>query len=125
MATVEGLKGAIWSAASMGRAKCAVSSSCDVGKAYHNTPPPTVTVGSDTILFAWGWPSAWENSPHKSIVALLNLSGFTAIPYVGSSFQRVFTKDGAPTPDNCSVKYSLVGVTAGGSPTITATTTGC
>jgi hypothetical protein len=124
IAAVEGLKGSIWSAASMGNAKCAVSSTCSITAVYDASPAPYITVGSQQILFHYGYPTALDGSTvtgSLGIPGMLDLSGFTV---KSNSAPRVFTKDGAPTPDNCSVAYTS-SASAGASPTVTTTTTGC
>lgn len=80
-------------------------------------------MGSNTIGTHYGYPKAWD-ADTTNIVAMIDLSGFTAAAYVGGSLQRVFTKDGAPTPASCSVTYNI-SISAGGSPTITTNTAGC
>lgn len=44
---------------------------------------------------------------------------------VNGSWHRIFTQDGAPTPDDCSVKYQLPNGSGTPPAITTTTTTGC
>ena len=124
VAAVEGLRGAVASAAALGRSKCLVSTAtCNTGTGYGATSGNTTVIDGDTYHYNMGNPTAWTESGHSSIVELLDLSGFTVQTYVGGSFQRVFTKDGAPTPANCSVTYGSP--STAGPATISIDTSGC
>ena len=125
IAAVEGLRGAVASAAALGRSKCLVSSStCNTGTAYNAASGNTTVIDGETYRYHYGNPVAWNSGhPDNTIVDLIDISGFTVQPYVGSSYERVFTKDGAPTPANCSVTYGVP--QTGGNATVTADTSGC
>lgn len=133
VAALDGLKAAIASAASMALAKCAASPlTCNTNSGYNSPPFPYITLGDGTLILThYGYPAAWNgwasNVPgSKSIEGLLQLNGFTVQPYVSSSYLRVFTKNGAPTPDSCSVTYDLSGMNSGErSPVISMVTSGC
>lgn len=124
VAAVEGLRGAVASAAALGRSKCLVSSTtCNTGTSYSAASGNTTVIDGDTYHYHMGNPVAWPQSGHNTIVDLVDLSGFTVQPYVGGSYRRVFTKDGAPTPANCSVTYEAP--QAGGTAVVTVNTSGC
>ena len=123
IAAIEGLRGAISSASSLGHGKCLITSSCNAGAAYNATPLPQATIDNQQVGFHYGNVKAWPQNGLADITAVLDLSGFTAVPYAGGSYQRVFTKDGAPTPANCSVTYRVP--QTGGSVIITLDDSGC
>ena len=123
VSAVEGLRGAIASAASLGRSKCLVSSTCNSSTSYSAASGNTAVIDGRTFKFHRGNPIAWPNGTNGTIVDLVDLSGFTVKSYISGSYKRVFTKDGAPDPDTCSVTYEAP--SGGGSPKTTSTTTGC
>ena len=114
IAALEGLKGAVISAAELAHVKCAVTSGCD----SDGDSGATITVGGITGYLYHGYPTSTTASPHLRIDNVVQYSGFT---YVGNG---PFTKDGAPTPVSCRVMYSEP-TGAGLTPTITSDTTGC
>lgn len=127
--SVNGLKGALESAARLGLSKCAASpTSCDINARYSDTNS-TVTVSGTKYSFHRGVPSFMSYGGGSDITAWVDMNGFTVQPYESASFARVFTKDGAPAtnPKDCSVTYSLVDLDSNGqhSPTITVETKGC
>lgn len=130
MAAVESLAGAVWSAATQGQAKCAVATTCNVNARSTDTPTPTAVVGGKTIVFHYGYPNAWDGWPLSgagSIVDLVDVSGFElAYQQDASGYDRIFKKEGAPDPDNCSVTYHQV-VSAPGmtQPDVTIKNSGC
>ena len=124
VASVEGLRGAVASAAALGRSKCLVSSStCNTSTSYTATSGNTTVIDGETYLYHRGNPIAWNVSGYNNIVDLIDLSGFTVEPYVSGSYERVFTKDGSPTPANCSVTYEVP--SGGGNAVVTSDTSGC
>ena len=123
ISTVEGLRGAIASAASLGRSKCLVSTTCNSSTTYSAASGNTATIDGSIYKFHRGNPIAWPNGSNKTIVDLVDLSGFTVKSYNSGTYKRVFTKDGAPNPDTCSVTYEAP--SGGGSPKTSSTTTGC
>lgn len=124
IAAVEGLRGAISSASALGRGKCLVSSAtCNSGAAYNATPNPFAVIDGDQVGFHFGNVKAWPQNGLDDITDIIDLSGFTAQNYVGGSYERVFTKDGAPNESACSVTYRVP--TGAGSVVITVNNTGC
>ena len=125
IAAVEGLRGAVASAAALGRSKCLVSSStCNTGTAYNAASGNTTVIDGETYLYHRGNPVAWPaGGGRNNIIDLIDISGFTVQPYVSGSYKRVFTKDGAPTPASCSVTYEAP--SGGGNAVITSDTSGC
>jgi hypothetical protein len=84
-------------------------------------------LGSVRIYTNFGYPLPWPWNGSNNITEMVDFSGFTVQTYSAGSFQRVFTKDGAPDPSNCSVTYYVGG---GGAvivhpPTVTTKTSGC
>ena len=122
VAAIQGLHGAIQSTASLAKAKCMTTSSCTTGTTYSADSGNRATIDGAEYRFHYGNVTAWPISG-ADISTLVDLSGFTVQPYVGSSYQRVFTLDGSPTPANCSVTYTVP--RSGGSFQVTSTTTGC
>ncbi len=124
VAAVEGLRGAIASAAALGRSKCLVSSTtCNTGTSYSASSGNTTVIDGETYLYHRGNPIAWNVAGRRNIIDLIDISGFTVQTYHSGSYERVFTKDGAPTPANCSVTYEAP--SGGGNAIITADTSGC
>lgn len=124
VATVEGLRGALASAAALGRSKCLVSSStCNTSTSYTAASGNTTTIDGATYRYHRGNPIAWPHSTDNTIVDLIDISGFTVQSYVSGSHLRVFSKDGAPTPGTCSVTYQAP--SGGGTAIITSDTSGC
>lgn len=124
IAAVEGLKGAVESAANLAAAKCQIANTCDPGKGYDSNPTPSVTINGTITHFHYGYPRVGGTST-ESIVFWLNLSGFTAKNYVANSWVRDFTKDNAPNPDNCLVRYTFPNKFNPGPISVTTITSGC
>ena len=122
IASVAGLEGAVKSTANLAHSKCLVSSTCTNSATYSAGSGNTAEIEGDTYTFHLGNITAWPVN-NVDITNLIDLSGFTPQPYVGGSFERVFTQDGAPTPANCSVTYEAP--SSGGSAIVTKDVTGC
>jgi len=124
VAAVKSLTGAVHSAAALGAAKCQVTpSTCNPSAAGIDSPQPTAVIGGTTVYFNYGYPFAGGNT--YGIVSLLgSYSGFTPVPYVTASGLRDFTKNDAPDPANCRVRYTQSNA-PGGTPTVTTETGGC
>lgn len=99
-----------------------MSSTCTDTANYDAASGNTAVTEGNTYLFHRGNVNAWDASGY-GISTLVDLSGFTAQPYVNGSYTRVFSLDGAPTPANCSVTY--LATPAGGSAVITMDDSGC
>lgn len=130
IAALEGLAGAVWSAATLGHAKCAVSPTCNVNARSTDTPTPWAVVAGKNIVFHYGFPNAWDGWPLSGadgIAFMVDLKGF-GVDYRqdGTGYYRIFKKIGAPDPDHCTVTYHQP-VTAPGMtpPTVTLDTAGC
>ena len=104
VAAVQGLSGSIRSAASLTHSM------------YLATGGGAVTMEGNAITMLNGYPDAVANGLPKT---LQDTTGFT----YAAGPPGVYTKDGAPTPANCSVSYATA--PANGAPTITVVTTGC
>jgi MSHA pilin protein MshA len=112
-ATVNGLAGSVKSAAALAR-----------GLAMATQSTASVTMEGSTVTLLNNYPDATATGIPLAVNANTATGGdfaFTA----GSSTTTAatWTKNGAPTPANCSVSYTAA--TVGSTPTITATTTGC
>ncbi len=77
--------------------------------------PATVDMEGSTITIANGYPTAATIDD--------TLADFTGYSFAGGA-TGVFTKDGSPTPANCSVTYTPPAA-AGQAPTVAAVVTGC
>lgn len=127
VASLNGLKGALQSAANMGAAMCRLDNACN--PAADGGQFPNTVINGTTVYFHYGYPTGWGrffiDNGVGGIQELVDVSGFTYQPHAGGSFQTVYTKDGAPDPDNCRVIYQM---SPGGAPPlldITVVTTGC
>jgi len=125
---VNALSGAINSAMNMAASKCQVTSTCNptapgVGAGGSAANTQVVMPDGTITYFHYGYPRAWYGNT-DSIVEWIDLSGFTAVPYVNGSMVLDFSKDGAPDPTNCKVRYDVNRAFAG-PPVLTTTTTGC
>ncbi len=105
VAAVDGLAGAIHSTVVMAASNCIVAPTCTRTTVYSAASGNRADIEGTTYLFHYGNITAWDTGGNVS--DLLLLEGFTVLPYVGSSFQRVFTFDQGGTPANCSVTYLL------------------
>lgn len=123
VASLEGLKGAIHSAATMAMSKCAVSTStCDPSWSWLHNPVPRIVVAGKTFQIHLGYPDSGNWDPGGGIRSFVDYSGFTY--QLEGSFIVHFKKDGAADPSNCKVTYTEP-VAAGDSPTVTVTSSGC
>jgi MSHA pilin protein MshA len=102
-AAVDGLAGSVRSAAALAHSVWMAT----------GTSPASITVDGNTIAITNGYPDAATIAN-----TLQDTTGFDATTTPGT-----FTKNGAPTPANCSVKY--VAAASGNAPTITVDKTKC
>ncbi len=125
---LNGLKAALETGAREGRALCLINSTtCNfTGISSY----PTDTVGNYVIRdgvtyrFHYGYPIGWEDarsSGEKGIGSFVDFTGFTRPAYVNGSGQAIYTKDGAPKPELCTVTYNI----SSGSLNISTETSGC
>jgi len=117
IAAVEGLKGAITTAAELAHSKCAVTSGCD----FEGNSGATITIGSVTSALWYGYPIDRTRDGLIGIEAFVSFSGFTHS--ASTNRYAYFDKDGAPTPTACRVTYVYPSTDL--PLTITTTTTGC
>ena len=125
VAVINGLRGAMQSAATNFRAQCGVTPTCNPNVDYGTS----YVTGPDGLryLSGYGYPMAWDakHSPgYNGIAGYIDYSGFTQTPYasLGCCDIAYFTLDSAPDPSNCYVRYY------GGrirTPQITTATSGC
>ncbi len=101
-AAVDGLSGSLHSAASLTHSLWLVSGS-----------PATVSMEGTSITMTNGYPDLTTINS-----TLADTTGFTYTAGTGA-----FTKNGAPTPANCSVTYTAAAV--GGAPSFAVVKTGC
>jgi MSHA pilin protein MshA len=101
-AAVDGLAGSLRSSAALTHSLWLASGS-----------PATIVVEGNTITMTNGYPNRATMGD--------TLADFTGFTYTAAS--GVFSKDGAPTPANCSVTYTAAAV--GGSPTIAVDKSAC
>ena len=108
IAALNGLKGSLEGAARLGKSKCLASpSTCNPGVAY-TQPLASFQMDGKSYNVHYGWPTAWYDG-WNGVWTLVDYTGFTKQPYIGSSYYLIFTKDGAPTPETCYVKYFFPG----------------
>jgi MSHA pilin protein MshA len=71
---------------------------CDYSAQIQN-----VTIGGRTALVGYGWLAAGGNLGADHVDGWIHDVGFTASVITGTT--TLFTLDGSPTPQNCSVSY--------------------
>ena len=110
LGALNGLKGAIESGARLGYSYCVNSGGTCSPSNWATNPTQTgnrVVRDGVTYWFHLGYPIGWEDwgGMGKGIDSFVNYTGFTRVPYTGSSMLAEFTKDGAPEPSTCKVVY--------------------
>jgi len=119
IATVEGMKGTLTTAAALAHSKCAVMSGCSLVAASG----AQLTIDGVNRQLWYGYPIGKTDGGVFGIEVFVNFSGFTHIGSFNWSDPAYFEKDGAPTPATCRVRYMFRG--DGGPPDITTETAGC
>ncbi len=109
IATINGLAGSVRSAASLARG---------MSMASQNTTSVTMEGNSVTLLYNY------PDSTATGITAAVNTSSDFTVTNGTASSTTLWQKVGAPTLAGCEVSYTPP-TTAGGTPTIVATTSGC
>lgn len=123
IAAVSGLAASVQTAASVAQAKCAVTpATCDLNARYNASPAPMARVDGLWRYFHYGHPIAW-GTDSVSISAWVTYSGFTKSVYVSGQYYIDFSKDGAPDPATCRVRYQLF--PGNSDVTVTKVVTGC
>jgi len=122
IAAVNGLSGAISSAARLAQSKCIIAKTCNSNSQHNAASGNIVTMDGIDYTYHYGNITAWGVNG-TDITDFLSLSGFTVQPYVSGSFIRIFSFDQGATPINCSVSYQLAFGDSGWS--ATPDTTGC
>jgi MSHA pilin protein MshA len=125
-AAVNSFASSLTSALKLAYAECMVSTNtCEPGWAANHNPIPTITTeGGATVNMMWGYP--WGRPNNQGGVGLLiDTTGFTETGGTGPwPTTTQFTKDLAPDPTNCAVRY-VESTVAGVPPTVNAITSGC
>lgn len=112
-ATINGLAGSVNSAASLARG---------LSMATGNTA--SVTMEGATVTLLNNYPDPTSSGIALAVNANTAAGGdFTFTPGSGTGTAATWGKSGAPTPNACEVTY--LAAPAGGTPTVTAVTTGC
>lgn len=119
MATLEGMKGTLVTAAELAHSKCAVTSGCSLVAASG----AQITIGGVTKQLWYGYPIGQTDGGVLGIEAFVNFSGFTHNGSFDWSIPAYFEKNGAPTPATCRVRY--MHRNDGGPPDITIENAGC
>jgi MSHA pilin protein MshA len=108
---IEGVRGALNSAADLAHAKALVAGKVGVAAADQ-----AISVGSSNILLNYGWPTT------ASIVNLIDIDAdLSEVSGAAGSFQH----NDATTPADCVAIYSNVVTNAETRPSVTVTTSGC
>lgn len=118
-AALEGLKGALATAAQLAHVRCAVTSGCS----FVGASGAQLTIDGVSRQLWYGYPIGLTDGGVFGIEAFVTFSGFTHIGSFSWSIPAYFEKDGAPTPATCRVRYMFRG--DGGPPDITIETAGC
>lgn len=109
-ATVNGLAGTVRSAAALARGMSMASGST-----------ANVTMEGNTVTLVNNYPDAGATGIPLSINVSTDFTFTAGAPI--STGTATWTRNGAPTPANCSVSYTPPA--AGAAPAVTTTTTGC
>ncbi|MBA6304728.1 prepilin-type N-terminal cleavage/methylation domain-containing protein [Colwellia sp. MB02u-14] len=108
---IEGVKGALNSAADLAHAKALIA-----GKISAESAGQAISVGSSNILLNFGWPT------NASIADLIDIDG--GLSEVSTS-PGTFQHDDATTTSTCIATYNNTATNAETRPTVEATTGGC
>ncbi|MEY2839242.1 MAG: hypothetical protein RJB60_1541 [Pseudomonadota bacterium] len=116
VAAVQQMAGALSTASAQLRAKCGLTQGCPMASGAYS-------LSYNGLSFAmWnGYVDAGDNYTNAEIDRAIDYSGFTLVKSAG---KHTFTKDGAPTPANCSATYSEA-ISAGAAATVSTVTSGC
>lgn len=122
VAVLNGLAGALQSAANMGRARCALTPTCNMAVMSCSSPAPSYTENGKTIFTNFGWPTSWGKCAVNDAVGSINdlvqiSSDFQLATHVPGSFGGAYQLVGSPDPTNCKVVYQL----SSSQPTLTVT----
>ena len=119
VAAVNALAGAIQVATNNFRMLCATKP--QTGCSLSN-PFQLVNINGRSYWFNYGWLEAGDDIGGDEIDVAVNHVGFIAS--LPNNLSTRFSKDGSPTPQNCSVLYVQASNAVQG-PIITVTTSGC
>jgi MSHA pilin protein MshA len=116
VAAVQQMAGALSTASAQLRAKCALTQGCPMSSGWFAMP-------YNGLSFAmWnGYVDAGDDYASVEIDKAIDYGGFTLVK---TAYKHTFTKDGAPTPANCSATYTEA-ISAGTAATVTTVTSGC
>jgi len=119
VASVDALAAALSTTATTMRMLCATrpQTGCDVSNPFQH-----VAIDGKWYWFNYGWLEAGDDIGGDEVDVAISHTGFTAS--LPNNLSTRFSKDGAPTPQNCSVLYKQASNASDG-PTITNTTSGC
>lgn len=128
IAAVNGLAGALQSAANMGRSRCALTATCNLSASACDGTSPSYTESGKQIFTHFGWPSGWGqchvNNGVGSINDLLQISpDFQLVAHIPGSFAGVYQLVSSPDPTNCKVTYGLS--SSQSTLAVSVVTTGC
>lgn len=117
IATVNGIAGGVRSSAATVHARAIISGS----DAQAATAVDMTGDGVNDVNVAYGYPDSTTGGIDAAFEGgAASLSGFT----FNTGAPSTFTRNGAPTPANCSVSYTEPAA-AGAAPVIAVTLTGC
>jgi MSHA pilin protein MshA len=116
VAAVQQMAGALSTASAQLRAKCGLTQGCPMVSGAYALP-----YNGQTFAMWNGYVDAGDSYADAEIDQALSYAGFTLLK---SPTKHTFTKDGAPTPANCSATYTEA-LSAGVEATVTTVTSGC
>ncbi len=112
-ATINGLAGSVKSAAALAR-----------GLAMANGATANVTMEGATVTLLNSYPDASASGIQLAVNSNNGANGdFTFAAGAGTTTAAVWSKNGAPTPANCSVSYTAAA--ANSTPSVAVVTSGC
>lgn len=112
VAVVRSMEGAVHTASTLVRMKCAVSAACAAGR------QGSLRVAGSQVDLAEGYPAGGHEG---GIASALEYKGFDTVHVAGMT--TVFRQQGAPDPSRCAVVYQSAA--DGGAPRISSELSGC
>jgi MSHA pilin protein MshA len=116
VAAVQQMAGALSTASAQLRAKCGLTQGCPMTAGWY-----PMDYNGQTFAMWNGYVDAGDDYASVEIEAAVTYSGFTLVK---TPTMHTFTKDGAPTPANCSATYREARW-AGDEAAVSVLTSGC
>ncbi|WP_077530396.1 pilus assembly FimT family protein [Vreelandella utahensis] len=123
IAALEGLEGAMKSAASVTYSACQSSRNCDPSEVPTNQPSANeIILDGEAVTLAYGYPRAASSGILQA--ARIDPDDYQLENESSTTEDIALSPTGIESPSDCQLRYTEPN-TAGSSPTITLTTAGC